>query len=331
MPGGSTVPASGVTWVSVAATHRRQGLVTQMMDALHDDATVRGEPIALLGASEGGIYERFGYGIATQLRAISIDRRAAILRPGLDADRSAVRYVEGEAAHDHLVDVWDRYRRTRAGEITRSAAWHRILFDHRSKSEGEFGVTFHLAHRNGYAAYRISERWSNGVAEHRLELVEFLAVTPAAHLDLWHTVLGIDLVATITTHRLAPDEALPLMLTNARAYATTTLKDGLWANVLDPSIAFAARVYGTIDRLVVEVDEQRWAIESDGAEASCRRVRTKADLVIDRPSFGALLFGGVRPSLLARGRRLSARSDDVLRRADAFFVVGPAPHCTTLF
>jgi hypothetical protein len=52
---------------------------------------------------------------------------------------------------------------------------------------------------------------------------------------------------------------------------------------------------------------------------------------MDHASLGALLLGGVRPSALAAGRRLESRSDAVLRRADAFFVTSPAPHCQTLY
>ena len=52
MPGGATVPTAGVTWVGVAATHRRQGLLVRMMDELHVDAEERGDSIAALTASE---------------------------------------------------------------------------------------------------------------------------------------------------------------------------------------------------------------------------------------------------------------------------------------
>ena len=79
LPGGRSVPTGGVTWVSVAVTHRRQGLLTQLMDAIHDDIDARSEPLAALTASEGGIYERFGYGIATRRRVATIDRRRAVL------------------------------------------------------------------------------------------------------------------------------------------------------------------------------------------------------------------------------------------------------------
>ena len=65
VPGGATVPMGGVTWVSVAATHRRQGILRRLLGAVHADIDDRGEPVAGLCASEGGIYGRFGYGVAT--------------------------------------------------------------------------------------------------------------------------------------------------------------------------------------------------------------------------------------------------------------------------
>jgi predicted acetyltransferase len=330
LPGGATAPAAGLTWVGVSATHRRRGIVTELMRLVHQDADDRGEPIAMLFASEGGIYERFGYGIASTMRFVEIDRTTARLRPDLAVDRDAVRFVEGDDARDHLAAMWERHRRSRAGEISRDAAWHDMVHELRERPGDGSSATFHLAHRDGYAAYRIRSKWT-GRPMNTLELVEFVPVTEQAHLDLWHTILGVDLVATVASKNLPPDEALPMLLTDVRPFATTVAKDGFWANVLDPGVAFGARTYGTVDRLVVEAEGVRWAVESDGDEASCQRVRTRPDLVTDRPSLGALLFGGVRPSQLARGRRLEGRSDDALRRADAFFVVGPAPHCATWF
>lgn len=284
----------------------------------------------MLFASEGGIYERFGYGIATTMRFVEIDQPSAVLRADLPVDRDAVRYVEGDDARDHLKAVWERYRRSRAGEISRGAVWHDHVHQMREKPAGALSATFHLAHRDGYAAYRIASTWAARPA-HRLEVVELVPVTAQAHLDLWHVLLGVDLVATVTGRNLPSDEALPYLLTDVRPFQTAVSKDGMWAKVVDPGVAFGARRYGTDDRLVVEVDGKRWAIEAEGDEAWCRPVRTKPDLVMDAPSLGALLFGGVRPTALARGRRLTARDDAALRRADAFFVVGPAPHCSTWF
>src|SRR5450432_3092574 len=55
LPGGAIVGMGGVTWVSTAATHRRQGVMRAVMNAVHADIDARGEPIASLFAAEGGI------------------------------------------------------------------------------------------------------------------------------------------------------------------------------------------------------------------------------------------------------------------------------------
>ncbi len=338
VPGGASVPMSGVTWVSVSATHRRRGVLTRLLEACHADADERGEPVAMLFASEAGIYERFGYGMATHMREIVVDRRAAVFRPGLRPDPDAVRYVDHADALDHELKVFDRVRRMRAGEIGRADAFAAALHDGRGRPQGELSPAFHLHHRDGFAVYRIETHWGP-IPAHRLDLVDLVAATPQAHLDLWNTVLGVDLVGRITARMMPIDEPLPYLLTNPRAVATTSLADGVWVNVRDVPISFAARIYGSADRLVVEADGTRWAIESagpaatvaDSAPASCRKVRTRPDLVTDHATLGALLMGGVAPTALAAGRRLEARSDEALRRADAFFVVQPAPHCSTMF
>ena len=80
LPGSRVIPMGGVTWVAVAATHRRQGVMRRLIGAVHDDIEVRGEPLATLYASEGGIYDHVGYGAGTQVRVTSIDTRSTRMR-----------------------------------------------------------------------------------------------------------------------------------------------------------------------------------------------------------------------------------------------------------
>ena len=48
-------------------------------------------------------------------------------------------------------------------------------------------------------------------------------------------------------------------------------------------------------------------------------MRSRPDLVATPDAMGALLLGGVSPTLLANGGRLTARHDEALRRAEHFF------------
>ena len=74
VPGG-TLEVPGVTWVAVEVTHRRRGVLRALMQRQLADYRAAGKPAAILTASESGIYGRYGYGVATQVRKVEIDRR----------------------------------------------------------------------------------------------------------------------------------------------------------------------------------------------------------------------------------------------------------------
>jgi predicted acetyltransferase len=295
---------------------------------VHTDIDDRGEPMAMLGASEGGIYERFGYGIASWMRVVEIAPRTVSMRPEFVPPHHGVRFLSGDDARRHTDAVWERYRRTRPTEVTRNEAWQTMIAADRAIPQDGLSEAYTLAHRDGYASYRLVDKWNMGLPMHELHLGEFAAVTAEAHAALWSLLLSIDLVGMITTSQMPIDDPLPYLLTNHRAVRTINLKDGYWANVRDPATCFAARTYGSDDRLVVESDGVRWAIEGGADGGSCRRVRTKPDLITDVATLGCLLFGSTTPSQLAAGRRLGG-STAALRRADAFFATSPAPCCQT--
>jgi len=333
VPGGAALPMGGVKWVSVAATHRRQGVLRRLLAEVHADIDAREEPVAGLSASEGGIYGRFGYGVASQLRRVSIDTRTARLRDEVTPKPGSVRFLEAAEARAVVPQLWDRCRVQTPGETSRSPVWWDMAFADQSKGVDGSSAVFRLGHDDGYAAYRIRTRWNEGAPGHELELIELCAATSDAHVALWHTLLGIDLVGSIRSRRSVPlDDALPHVLQNPRAVRTEGLDDNLWLRPHRPGALLGARTYGTDDRLVLEVTSDaidapstRWEVEGgpDGATAS--RTRRRADLSLDRATLGAISLGGVRPSLLARAGRMGEHTAGAARRADAFFAADRLP------
>ncbi len=328
VPGGAQVRAGGITWVAVAPTHRRQGLLTRLMADLHADIDRRGEPIAMLTASEGGIYERFGYGIASYLRVVEIERRRTQVRPEF---RPAPGEVKMTTLDDPaLPTLFDRYRKQRVGEIDRTSAADALSAAHHGA-----GVCV-AVHADGFASWKVKSNWNSGHPAHELTLLDLVAITPEAHAALWHTVLSVDLVGPISGFRaVSLDDALPYIVDDQRAVRTTNVNDMLWLHLRDPRSALAARTYSTDDRLVVEIDlgghGERLRIDGDPDGAQVKKVRSRPDLTMTRAALGAIYLGGVRPSTLARAGRLGAKNDDVLRRADTFFMAERLPHCITGF
>jgi len=331
LPGGAAVPMAGVTWVSTAVTHRRQGLMRRVIGAVHDDIDARGEPVASLYASEGSIYENVGYGIATRIRVTSIDKRVARIREDFRVPSGSVRYLEGDEIVPTISKLWEHYRRQHVGEVTRSDEVQQITYEMRSKPLGAASRAIYLAHDDGYAMYRLEPRWNDGHPGHILHLLELVALTPDAHAALWQTLLDVDLVAEIRSRAIALDDPLPFLLENQRVVRTTDLNDGVWVNVRDIAIAFGARTYRQADRIVLEADGERWVIDGGPDGASCRRSRARADLTTSHAGFSAMLYGGVLPSALVAGRRMSARSADALARADVFFTTSQLPHSQTAY
>jgi predicted acetyltransferase len=328
VPGGAQVRAGGITWVAVAPTHRRQGILTRLMAELHDDIDARREPIAMLTASEGGIYERFGYGIASYLRVIDIDRRRTQVRPEFRPTPGSVRLTTLD--DPALPEIFDRYRKTRVGEIGRTST-----SDALAKAHHGAGVSVAL-HADGFASWKVKPDWNAGHPAHELTLIDMVAITPEAHAALWHTVLSVDLVGPVHSFRaVSLDDALPYIVDDQRAVRTTNVNDMLWLHLRDIGAALRARTYGTDDELVVEVDlddrTERWRIAGSPEGAEVGKVRSRPHLRMNRGALGAIYLGGVRPSTLARAGRLSADDPTILRRADTFFMADRLPHCVTGF
>ena len=323
LPGDGIVPLAGTTWVSVAPTHRRRGILTRLMDELHADIDERREPVAGLMASEGNIYERFGYGIATRSRVVEIDPSRARLSAPPD-DR--LRMIDPVANVEVLAEIYDRYRRGTPGEVSRSAAW----IDMRIRSHKQ---PFAACHDDGYVVWTIAENWGLAQPAHRLHVVDLVAATPDAYAALWNLVLSVDLVGRVEcAPTIGLDDPLPSMLTDQRAVRTLALHDFLWLRPHDVGGLLAARRYRIDDEFVVDViddsDDERWRVSGGPDGAVADRTGAEADVTLTRAAMGALVLGGVTATELARGGRLES---DRLARVDAFFGWAPTPHCATPF
>ena len=204
-----TIPMAGVTAVGVHPTHRRRGFLRQLMAAMHDDARQRGEAIAGLEASESIIYGRFGYGLAANLAEYSIDSRSsafAVPAPALD-----LALVDKDEAVKVLPEIFDRQRRTRAGEVNRSAGyWTQLLAD-RPASPPEPSARFHAVCDEGYVLYRATAE-ANVFQGDRVNILveELRGDTPEVEAALWRFVLDLDLVGQVNGQAQPGGRAGPL-------------------------------------------------------------------------------------------------------------------------
>ena len=194
---GAVVPAAHVTMVNVGATHRRQGLLRRMIDKLHADSIGLGEPVAVLYASEGRIYQRFGYGPATQRLTIEANAREVSLRDPARDDEGQLRSVPPDSL-DVFEKVFEEARGQRPGWTARDERWWRYCTaDIKSGRNGATALRA-VVHDgpggvDGYMLWRTKGEWSETGPNGQVIVRELIANTPEAYRALWRFALSVDL------------------------------------------------------------------------------------------------------------------------------------------
>ncbi|NLU84296.1 GNAT family N-acetyltransferase [Rhodococcus sp. HNM0569] len=303
VPGGGQVDARGVSWVSVAPTHRRRGVLRTMFTALHERIAATGAPLAALVASEATIYGRFGYGPATVKSSITLDRRFATFRDEVP-DPGGVEIADPDTARTRLPGIYDRWQRVTPGAQARPPAFWDLMFGDPDTRRRDGTPLFFLLHPDGYVAYRY-------LGKHRrtARIDDFVAVTEDAYAALWRAVCGLDLTHTIEAaqHR---DASLRMLLTDYRLVRTTASVDDLWLRIMDVPAALEARTYlGDLDT-VLEVDDDfraaggRFRLRVENGTAQVTRTDAAPAVRLDLEVLASLYLGTHRPRQFAAAHRL---------------------------
>ena len=338
VPGGP-IACAGVTVVGVLPTHRRRGVLTEMMRAQLEDVRERGEPIAALWASEEVIYRRYGYGLASFAGEIELAAGYSTLRQGPEPGASA-RLITLEEAKSQLPPVHDRVRLRTPGMFARSADWWELrnLADPPERRGGggeKNALLLELAGEPaGYALYRVHAMFDQGSAAGQLEVIEAVADGPVATRELWRVLLDMDWKARLTAHLLPIDHPLQHQLVYPRRMQMR-IGDGLWVRLVDIGPALSGRAYGGEGPVVLEVADAflpenagRWRIEGGTAE----RTDEEADLALDVGELGCVYLGGFGFAELVRAGVVRELKEGGAARADAVFLTAaPKPWCPEIF
>jgi predicted acetyltransferase len=322
---GCVLPAAHVSMVGVAPTYRRQGLLTRLMTRLLAGVP---EPLAVLWASEGRIYPRFGYGMATLRVSLSVNTREVRLPEPAGTGR--LRVVPVDKARPELERVYESVWRDRPGWSSRDGRWwSRTLSDppgHRHGAtprqialhEGATGV-------DGYALWRTKSDWSAAGPQGEVRVQEVVTADPEVHLALWRFLLSIDLIRTAKLPMGGQDEPL-LHLADEPRELGARLSDGLFVRVVDLPAALTGRRYAAPADLVLDVTDPlrgansgRWHLTADPDRVTCVRTERPPDLACHIADLGAAYLGATTLGALAAAGRVRELRPGALARASTAF------------
>jgi predicted acetyltransferase len=225
-PGGS-VPIGAVTIVTVAPTHRRQGLLTVMMRHQLTDLHRRKEPVALLWASESAIYGRVGYGSAVPRLMVSGQTRSTAFLPSVDLGEGWIEEVTKDEYAAAVPDLHAALLPQRPGALDRPAVfWERELLDRPEDRKGAPPVRYALHYSaggelDGYVRFKASAPWSGDLPDGEVEILEIDSADAQARAALWRFLFDLDLVRRFTAHGVAVDEPLRYLLADPLTVTST--------------------------------------------------------------------------------------------------------------
>lgn len=332
LPGGLRAGVAAVTGVGVRPDRTRRGVLTELMRTQLSDVAARGLPFAALRASEGVIYNRFGYGITTRSRSYEIDRRRAVLRPDVPAG-GQIELWPLDTALARLPELYASLPHTRPAMITRPAYWWPGWERHAREATSPVVTAVHHGARgpDGYVVYAVERKHWNDPAV--LEIISLHTATGEAFNGLWRYLLGVDLIDTLRAEERPVDEPTELLFTDIRAVRDTGGGDELWLRLVDVPAALAAREYDgepvvleVVDPLL-ETNSGRYEVSRDGA----RRTGASADLRLGVDALAMAYLGAWRPSVLAAAGRIQPASPFGLERADRLFATPVPAWCGTHF
>lgn len=339
--GAGLIDAHQITAVSVRTSHRRKGILRHMITRDLQEAKGRGLALAVLTASEATIYGRFGFGCATFTQSIEVDVRERFEIAGPQAGITTL--VAREHAASLAERVFELFHGRTFGSLGRQSSYPR-------RASGEWGrerpaedrgvrmaVHFDAAGEPaGYVSYKFAG-WDT--TPYTVRIVDLVAATPSAYLELWRYLGALDLVQVISWEGARRDDALPWALRDRRCYTVKGTDDVLWVRLLDVVTALTARCYAADGRVSLNVLDDlglvagTYSLTVAGGVPAVEQIDAEAapDATLTVNALGSLYLGGVEASTLAAGGGLTAHAEDAVVRLNALFGLSREPYCITHF
>jgi predicted acetyltransferase len=327
-------------------------VLTSLMRRQLADVRDRGEPLAVLWASESVIYSRFGYGRAMWHADFTLYRGEGTLARTAPADGGLrLRLVDPVAAIPELAKVYDAVLPSRPGFIARIESWwQRTVYDPADRRHGTSPLHCVLAEDDGgprgYALYSAANRWDSDTSlpDSVLNVREMVAVDAAASAALSADLLSRDLTTEFRLRGRPVDDPLLYQLADPRR-ARPRLKDALWVRIIDVPGALARRRYSAPVDVVLEVRDDllpanagRWRLTTSGAvsdgsglSAACVPSSSAPDVLLDVTHLGAAYLGGTTLSALAGAGLVTEGRPGAVRQLSTALSWNPAPWCPVNF
>lgn len=328
--GAGIVPAMVVNTAAVRSTHRRRGLLRELMTHHLALGRAQGNAYAVLTASEATIYGRFGFGVATRYVDWDIDTRRFALRPDVTVADGVVEVIDPASITPCFEQISNAFQRSYRGACGPQSM-------HRRFAEGGWDIFLqgpaqglrYLVHFNalgepdGFAQFE-HKGLEDDAPPAPSRVIAVCSPDPAIDRALWRALASFDIVERLSYGAAAVDDPLPWCLTDPWAINIKAVHDGVWLRLLDMEKAVAERGFESDGEITMRVDDAMglcsgtWRIRVDAGRGTAARDDGEAEVALDISALARLWFGDVTASQLARAELIKGEASAVRRMSRLF-------------
>ncbi len=331
---GKTVAMHGVTSVGTDPAYRRRGLVRRLITDLLHRGRDEGFAGSILLASMGAIYQRFGYGLASNITDYRFDPRMAALQFPMAID-GQTRRVAIDDALPIVKHVFREYVKDKNMMALRADVTWNLLLGLAGKNKPEFVVHYDGEDQpDAYCVYSMTSFDRDDAGPNQeLTITDFYYTSMSGYRALWEYICAHDLVGRVVWGSVPEDDPAPGILLEPRCL-NQRLGDGLWFRVIDIEQMLKGRGYDCEGDLTIGIEGDDICPWNNGSyrlsvaagEASVEATTSKPDLVCSVQGVASLLAGYGSATWLHRNGRLTARDELTLSQGDRLFATRYRPH-----
>lgn len=328
--GGTLAPASLITDVTVQASHQRRGLMKRLMTTDLSEARERGDVFALLTATDGLIYGRFGFGVATNARRLEINTGDRFQLTTAPTGRAV--FADPTKIIEVRQTIFEQFHANQFMSVSRPAHhWH-TGYD-----------WYNFRSRDDRAAVHLDESGTPDAAvvfsieKDRVRIVDLLGTNPAAEIELIRLLGHSDGGQLLLwEHCNNIQHPLPWALVDPRLVRTTAMHDTIWMRILDVEQALRIRAWERDGQIRLGVDDPlgdqsatfNIRVADDTVEVS--RTNEPAEAMVAMRALAPLYSGLQEAGGLAAAGLVQGGRDELLRLGALFGRTSP-PVSASLF
>ena len=336
---GGWIDCGGVTAVSTLPTHRRRGLVGELMRRSMAAMREAGQPVAMLWATMSAIYQRFGYGNGFTNLLYDFDARRLSFVDEIETP-GRCQLLDVAEVRPTIDGVYERFASQRTLMLRRGDDWWPRALHLLAGAEAPLLAASYEEQGKvlGYVVYGIDDARAWGRRrDQRLQVFDLVWTTPAAHRALIQLLAGYDLAHSVRFPSLPADDPLFHQVQEPRLL-NGSLTDGALVRIVDLAPALEGRQFDADGRLTFALRDElcpwntgTWRLDVEGGTASAKAAGGDASLMLSPCALAMLVCGYQSATALARAGLIACGDDDALERTSNLFRTRAAPFCMDHF